>query len=91
MGFQCNKKITEVVNYLLAQEPSILFNILNRLPKMGVGRQVTRNTWSIQDKDNLVRPAYWTITKVIPNKVSYHQNGGGYVSVAVSMCIINEL
>lgn len=62
-------KVTELFNFLAAQEPKILFNILNKLPKMGVGRKVTRVTWNIQDTHHQVSPAYWTIKKVIPNEV----------------------
>lgn len=68
---QSPTKIAGLVNFLQAQEPRILFNILNKLPRMGIGRKVTRVTWNIQDQNHLVRPAYWTITKVIPNEV-YH-------------------
>lgn len=66
---QCPTKVAELFNYLMAQEPHILFNVLNKLPKMGVGRKVTRVTWNIQDQNHEVRPAYWLITKVIPNEV----------------------
>ena len=66
---QCPTKVAEFVKFLIDQEPKILFNILNKLPKMGIGRKVTRVTWNIQDPNFLVRPAYWTITKVIPNEV----------------------
>lgn len=66
---QCPTKVTEFVKFLIDQEPRTLFNILNKLPKMGTGRKVTRVTWNIQDTNFIVRPAYWTITKVIPNEV----------------------
>lgn len=62
-------KVTNLLNFLIAQEPQILFNILNKLPKMGVGRKVTRVTWNVHDASLQVRPPYWTIMKVIPNKV----------------------
>ena len=62
-------KVTQLLNFLIAQEPKILFNILNKLPKMGVGRKVTRVSWNIQDTKHQVRPAYWTITKVVPSEV----------------------
>lgn len=67
---QSTTKVAEFLQVLIAQEPKILFNILNKLPKMGIGRKVTRVTWNIQDPNHLVRPAYWTITKVIPNEVN---------------------
>ena len=66
---QSPAKVAEFMNYLMSQEPRILFDILNKLPKMGVGRKVTRVNWNVQDTNHLVRPAYWTITKVIPNEV----------------------
>jgi len=69
MAIQSHTKVKEFVKFLIDQEPRILFNILNKLPKMGIGRKVTRVTWNLQDPNFLVRPAYWTITKVIPNEV----------------------
>ena len=66
---QSSAKVSELMSYLIAQEPKILFNVLNKLPKMGVGRKVTRISWNILDRSNRVRPAYWTVTKVIPNEV----------------------
>ena len=66
---QCQKKVTAVLNYLLQQEPRKLSEIVTTLPKMGVGRQVTRITWNIQDRTHQVKPFYWTITKVVTDQV----------------------
>lgn len=69
MAAQSQTKVKNLIRFLVDQDPKVLFNILNKLPKMGIGKKVTRVTWNIQDTNNLVRPAYWTITKVIPNEV----------------------
>jgi len=68
---QCQKRVAAVLNYLLQQEPRKLPDIVTSLPKMGVGRQVTRINWNIQDRTNQVKPYYWTITKVVANRVSF--------------------
>ena len=62
-------KVKKLLDFLIPQEPQILFNVLNKLPKMGVGRKVTRVTWNLQDQKFYVRPVYWTITRVLPNEV----------------------
>lgn len=62
-------KVKNLLDFLIAQEPQILFNVLNKLPKMGVGRKVTRVTWNLQDSKFYVRPVYWTVTKVHSNEV----------------------
>ncbi len=62
-------KVSKLLHFLITQEPQILFNILNKLPKMGVGRKVTRVTWNLQDKNFFVRPVYWAVQRVVPNEV----------------------
>ena len=62
-------KVSKLLNFLTAQDPQVLFNILNKLPNMGVGRRVTRVVWSLQDRNFDVRPVYWTVTRVLPNEV----------------------
>lgn len=58
------------MRYLSAQNARSLFKVLNKLPRFGVGRKVTRTSWTIEDRENAVNPSYWTITKVIPGEVS---------------------
>ena len=72
----------EVVRYLSAQNPKTLFKILNKLPRFGVGRKVTRVCWKIEDQENKVNPPYWTITKVIPDQVNIQVV---YISTLISL------
>ena len=59
----------DVVRFLSAQNPTSLFKVLNKLPRFGIGRKVTRVCWNVEDRENKINPPYWTITKVIPNEV----------------------
>ena len=58
----------EVLQYMKDQRPLKLFQILNKMGRYGVGRKVTRVIWKQEDTSINV-PSYWTLTKVLPNKV----------------------
>lgn len=59
----------DVVRFLSARNPTSLFKVLNKLPRFGIGRKVTRVCWSVEDRENETNPPYLTITKVVPNEV----------------------
>lgn len=63
------QRTPELLQYLGKQNPQKLFQLLTRLPGFGVGRKFTRVIWRVEDASSNVQPSYWTITKVVPNKV----------------------
>lgn len=63
------RRTPELLQYLGKQDHQKLFQVLTRLPRFGVGRKFTRVIWRLEDTSIKVRPSYWTITRVVPNKV----------------------
>ena len=63
------RRTPELLQYLGKQDHQKLFQVLTRLPRFGVGRKFTRAIWRLEDTSIKPRPSYWTITRVVPNKV----------------------
>ena len=63
------RRTPELLQYLGKQDHQKLFQVLTRLPRFGVGRKFTRAIWRLKDTSIKPRPSYWTITRVVPNKV----------------------
>ena len=73
------RRTPELLQYLGKQDHQKLFQVLTRLPRFGMGRKFTRAIWRMEDSTIKAHPCYWTITRVVPNKVL-----SGLVSSGVS-------
>ena len=60
----------DLIRYLSGQTPRRLFKILNKLPRFGIERKLTRDVWEISDTGLKAVPHYWTIKRVVPSTVS---------------------
>ena len=63
------RRTPELLQYLGKQDHQKLFQVLTRLPRFGMGRKFTRAIWRLEDTTIKAHPSYWTITRVVPNKV----------------------
>ena len=63
------RRTPELLQYLGKQDHQKLFQVLTRLPRFGMGRKFTRAIWRMEDSTIKAHPCYWTITRVVPNKV----------------------
>ena len=63
------RRTPELLQYLGKQDHQKLFQVLTRLPRFGMGRKFTRAIWRLEDTSIKAHPSYWTITRVVPNKV----------------------
>ena len=63
------RRTPELLQYLGKQDHQKLFQVLMRLSRFGMGRKFTRAIWRLEDTAIKARPSYWTITRVVPNKV----------------------
>ncbi len=67
----------------MSQNPTQLFKILNKLPRFGVGRKVTRDVWETTETKRKPTLNYWTIKKVVPHSVSWQQHVAVLFSVFI--------
>ena len=79
-----------VLRFLSAQNPRSLFKVLNKLPRFGVGRKVTRVCWNVEDRENKINPPYWTITKVLPNEVHRAYKSAGFRHSASDCALVRH-
>ena len=63
------RRTPELLQYLGKQDHQKLFQVLTRLSRFGMGRKFTRAIWRMEDSTIKAHPCYWTITRVVPNKV----------------------